>query len=301
MSSNRHGAQPVPVGSSAASRWIPRVPTELPSEQLGPWSVVDAPRRVPEAPDGARAMAQGTLTTQTVVPVVGVEGGAGRTTVTRLVGRAAVEVRGATATAAVDAVPLWGGLTAAVVGHGGSCLTVDDIADMTWPPDDPVEEILAGGFALDGALPTLMGGPSPWAGSATALGVATAVRRLAGMVEVVLVDTVADPLSSPVGELVTDCHTTPIWVCTATRAGIWGAAEAINYLEKCMAGTIVRSVIAVVGHRRWWPAEAKAAEMQLVGSGYEVIRVPFASDPLRSQRCAEAAVRLLAGIVTRSC
>jgi hypothetical protein len=302
LAANLHGAQPVPVSGIASAHWISREPATDLSQQLCAVPESSSRSHIPEDRREARTIASRPLSAPSIVPVVGVEGGAGRTTVTRLLGRAAVEARGLAAVAAVDAVPLWGGLTAAVAEAEADSarLTIDDVLTMAWPPREPVEEVLAEGFAHDGTLPTLTSGSSPWAGRATALDVGSAVRRLADVVELSLVDTVADPLTTPVGELVMDDATTPIWVCRATRAGLWGVAEAIAYIGKCVDGIVARSVIAVVGHGRRWPAEAKAAETQLLGSGYEIIRMPFALDPMRSQRCANAAMRLLASVVTRA-
>jgi MinD-like ATPase involved in chromosome partitioning or flagellar assembly len=243
-------------------------------------------------------MALGPLRQWATVPVVGIEGGAGRTTVTYLIGQAFMTVRKARV-AAVDAVPLWGGLTSGAEGSDG--LTVRDVAAMTWPPPAPVEQLLEEGLAPSGQLPIVISSAPRGLGRVDPDTVDLAVRRVSALVALTLIDTVADVLSSPTRQLIMSARTTPVRVCTATRDGLWGVNEAITYLEKLGADNVVaRSVIAVVGHQRRWPRAAAAAETQLTGRGPEIIRLPFSTVPLHNRRGSRAAVRLLAAVVARS-
>jgi hypothetical protein len=298
MTIHLHGARPVPVSSSAPTRWADNAlddTGELPLRALA------EPLAVPRVPADYREvvqMALGPLRQWATVPVVGIEGGAGRTTVTYLIGQAFMAVRKARV-AAVDAVPLWGGLTSGAEGSDG--LTVHDVAAMTWPPPAPVEQLLDEGLAPNWQLPTVISSAPRELGRVDPESVDLAVRRVSALVELTLVDTVADVLSSPTRQLIMSDRTAPVWVCTATRDGLWGVNEAITYFEKLDAENLVaRSVIAVVGHQRRWPRAAAAAETQLTGRGLEIIRIPFSTVPLHNRRGSRAAVRLLAAVVARS-
>jgi MinD-like ATPase involved in chromosome partitioning or flagellar assembly len=300
MTIHLHGAQPVPVTGAAPARWSP---AGVDDTGEIPLRAIAEPTAVPRVPDDRREvvkMALRPLRQWATVPIVGVEGGAGRTTVTRLLGRAFMTVRKAKL-AAVDAVPLWGGLTAAVARPAGTGMTVQDVAAMEWPPQMPVEQLLTDGFAGDGPVRTVTSRSFAQAGWANSDELDLCVRRVSALVDLTLVDTVADPLSSPARTFITNDRTTPVWVCTATRDGLWGVGEAIAFLERRGAANLAaRSVVAMVGHHRRWPREAAAAEAQLTGHGLEIIRVPFSTDPLHNRRCWQAGVRLLAAVVARS-
>jgi hypothetical protein len=301
MTVHLHGAQPVPVNGATPAQWTKAGRTDGTAELR--LRALAQPAAVPRVSKDQREvvqMALGPLRQWATAPIIGVEGGAGRTMVTRLLGRAFMTLRGGRL-AAVDAVPLWGGLTAAVATPNGGGWTVHDVAAMEWPPQMPVEQLLETGFTGDGPMPTVMSQSLAEGGWANPELVDLAVRRVSAFVDLTLVDTVADPLSSTVRKFIISERTTPVWVCTATRNGLWGVGEAISFFERVGAENLVtRSVIAVVGHRRRWSAEAAAAEVQLTGRGLEIIRVPFSRDPLHSRRCAQAGVRLLAAVVTRS-
>jgi hypothetical protein len=180
-------------------------------------------------------------------------------------------------------------------------LTVQDVAAMEWPPQLPVEQLLNDRLAGDGPVPTVTSRSASKDGWANSDELDLCVRRVSALVDLTLVDTLADPLSIPIRELVEMQRTTPVWVCTATRDGLWRVSEAITVLQKLGAQDLIaRSVVAVVGHVRRWPRDAAAAETQLSGRGLEVIRFRCSSDPLRSRRCARSAVRLVAAVVARS-
>lgn len=297
--SSVYGARPVPVASSAPAGWAPLA---RPQDALGRLRAAAAPVAVPRLTDDdahTLQLALGPLRSYATAPVVGVEGGAGRTTVARLLGRAFASIRKAPV-AAVDAVPLWGGLSAALAGAGGGW-SVNDVAAMRWSPPLPNFEILQTALAPDGPVPTVTSPPASRATWSSAAASLEAIRRVSTMVDLTVVDTVADPLSDPVRQLIWTTRTTPVWVCTATREGLWGVGEAISYYEKLGAQDVAaRSLVAVVGHRRRWPAEAAAAEVQLTGRGLEVVRVPRSASPLTDRSCARAGLRLLAAVATRS-
>jgi hypothetical protein len=301
MTNQLQGARPVPVSGTSPAQWTDTCLTDDTGELR--LRAVAEPVALPRVPDDYREAVQialRPLRQWATAPVVGVEGGAGRTTVTRLLGRAFTTVRGGKV-AAVDAVPLWGGLTAAVAGAAGGKMTVQDVAAMEWPPQVDVDQLLEARFAPDGPMPAVSSSSPVRAGWANPETVDLAVRRVSALVDLTLVDTVADPLRSPVRGVIIEERTTPVWVCTATRDGLWGVAEAITFFEKLGAENLVaRSVIAVVGHRRRWPATAAAAEVQLTGRGLEIFRVPFSRDPLHDRRCGQAGACLLAAIVARS-
>lgn len=297
--SSLYGARPVPVASSGPAGWAPLTRPDDVFEQL---RAAPAPVAVPRLTDDdadTLQLALGPLRSYATAPVVGVEGGAGRTTVARLLGRACASVRKAPV-AAVDAVPLWGGLSAALAGAGGGW-SVNDVATMRWSPPLPNFEVLQTALATDGPVPTVTSSPASRATWSSAAASLEAIRRVSTMVDLTVVDTVADPLNDPVRQLIWSPHTAPVWVCTATRGGLWGVSEAIAYYEHLGALDLGgRSVIAVVGHRRRWPTEAAAAEVQLTGRGLEVVRVPCSASPLTDRKCARARLRLLAAVVARS-
>lgn len=306
MTLQLHGARPVPVDATAPTRWTAAAPSAHPSDRYAepPLRAMHQPTTIPRVPDDHAEvvqMALGPLRQWATTPVVGLEGGAGRTTVTRLLGRAFATIR-KSKLAAVDAVPLWGGLTAAVTNpEAGAAWTVHDLAATTWPPPVPVDQLLAAGFAADGPVPTLPSSPPGKHGWPSPAVIDEAIRRASAIVELTLIDTVADPASAPVREMIGQPRITPVWVCTATQAGLWCVGEAISFLEHLGADHLAaRSVIAAVAHHRHWPATAAAAEVQLTGRGLEIIRIPYSHNPLDDHRCARAANRLLAAVVARS-
>lgn len=297
MTRSLYGARPVPVNGIAPVHWA--APTMDASEY--PQLSASVPRatipRVPHDHSEVVRMALRPLRQWATAPIVGVEGGAGRTTVTRLLGRAFAAVRKGKVVA-IDAVPLWGGLTAAIANT--SSWTVEDIAAMTWPPTVPVDHLLESSFSADGPIPTVTTyAPErvSWVDDEARL---VAVGRVSALVDLTLVDTVADPLSRSSLSLIMTARTTPVWVCSATRGGLWGVGEAISFFERLGAENLVqRSVIAAVGRSRGWPAEAAAAEAQLTGRGLEILRVPCSKDPLHDRKCLHAGVRILAATVAR--
>ena len=293
-----HGARPVPV-TAAAPRWTTIAAPDENTRWSPPVATAGATPRVPDDRAQAVQLALGPLRQWATTPVVGVQGGAGRTTVTRLLGRAFTTVRKAKI-AAVDAAPLWGGLTAALAGDLTAGWTVRDLAASPWPPRMPAEQLLQTAFTADGPVPTVCGAPAR-AGWPNPKVIDEAVRRASALVDLTLVDTVADPASAPVRDWIWQPRITPVWVCPATRAGLWGVGEAISFFEQLGAPQLTaRSVVAVVAHRRHWPAEAAAAETQLTGRGLEIIRIPHSAKPLDDRRCEHAAIRLLAAVVARS-
>jgi hypothetical protein len=167
----------------------------------------------------------------------------------------------------------------------------------------PIEQLLEADLACDGRLPVVSSwSPRGSAGLVQAEMIDLAVRRVSALVDLTIVDTLADPLRSPIRDLIESQRATPVWVCTATRDGLWGVNEAITFFQELGAQNLIaRSVIAVVGHRRRWLRDAAAAQTQLTGRGLEIIRVPFSRDPLHRGRCARSAERMLAAVVARSC
>src|SRR5207249_4316249 len=128
-----------------------------------------------------------------------------------------------------------------------------------------------------------------------------AIGRISSLARLSFVDTVADVAGSPAGDLIRDPTSTVVWVCSATRGGLWGIAEALTYYRAVGAEHIARrSAVAVVGGRRRWPADAAAAEAQIAGLGVETVRFGHCDRPLTDSGCRDAADRLLAAVVARS-
>lgn len=292
-SSTEHGARPVPLSKAAAT--FATVERGNGSGALQPVELRAPISRLPDDRAAVLQIARGPLREAAVVPVVGCEGGAGRTTVTRLVAEAFRGVR-KEVPVIVDAVPMWGGMTACADRPGDYCPA--DVAAMPWPI--PAEDLPRMLTAVSG-IPTLPG-PSPIRGivcdPATIL---TAVDRIAMIAELTLVDTVADVSGSPARDLIWSRASALIWVASATRPGIWGIAEVLTYFRALGAEQIARrSVVAVIGPHRRWPADAAAAEAQLAGLGVETVRLPRSPKPLADAGCRTGAERLLAAIVARS-
>jgi hypothetical protein len=169
---------------------------------------------------------------------------------------------------------------------------------MSWPIAPSVLPKLM--TTIDGV--PLLAGPSPARGvPADPPGTLTAIRRIASLARLTFVDTVADAGGAPAADLIRDPASTVVWVSSATRPGLWGIAEALTYYRAVGASDIARrSVVAVVGGGRRWPADAAAAEAQLAGLSVETVRIPHSSRPLKDGRCRAAAERLLAAVVARS-
>lgn len=292
-----HGARPVPM-HGPPSPFTP-IPTQIADPSLQPVTGMAGPAAAAGDPAALLAAARRPLRYGATVAVVGREGGAGRTTITRLLAQAYRAVRGEAAVA-VDAVPLWGGLTAAADRRGEYSLA--ELAAMPWPPpsDYPPPVMLERGMAHAGDVPVLA---SPLPGTAARVTpriVLEAISRVNTFAGLTIVDTVADPGGSPARRLILAPGTALVWVARATRAGLWGIGEALTHFENLGAAEVVaRSVVAVIGPRHRWPAEAAAAQTQLAGRGVEVIRVPHAANPLTDNRAAAAARQLLAAVVTR--
>jgi len=291
--STEHGARPVPVPSAAAPFTVVRADDA--EDGLRPAVPRD---EVPPLDDNRRALLE--LARQPVrrgatVPVVGWEGGAGRTTITRLLAGAFAHLRGEDPVI-VDAVPMWGALSAGADRPAEYCPS--DVAAMSWPIAPSVLPKLM--TTIDGV--PLLAGPSPARGvPADPPATLTAIRRIASLARLTFVDTVADAGGAPAADLIRDPASTVVWVSSATRAGLWGIAEALTYYRAVGASDIARrSVVAVVGGGRRWPADAAAAEAQLAGLSVETVRIPHSSRPLKDGRCRAGAERLLAAVVARS-
>jgi hypothetical protein len=285
-----HGARPVPIGTEpAAFDQIERAD----DARLRPLQP-DGPPPIPLEDDAIHRVARGPIRPRAGVVIAGREGGAGRTTVTRLLGIAFLDER-RERPLAVDAVSLWGGLSAAVDARGR--LTVPDLARMRWPE---MTRKLGPELSAAGRLPVLTGDP-PARGCASQPGeLRTAVRRARGFVPLTLVDTVADPAAQPARDLIRERDSVVIWVCSASREAVWGVGEAVSYFESLGPDRIVQRSIAVIRGTSWrWPPDAAAAEAQLSGRGVEVVRLPRSSHPLTDPRCGKAALRVLAAIVAR--
>jgi hypothetical protein len=150
-------------------------------------------------------------------------------------------------------------------------------------------------------LPTLTG-PSPARGVLSEpRTMLTAIDRVAKLARLTFVDTVADVAGSPTRDLIRSPNATVVWVASATRTGVWGIAEALTYYRAIGAEDIARrSVVAIIGGRRHWPADAAAAEAQLAGLGVETVRVPHSAKPLTDSKGRPSIERLLAAVVLRS-
>lgn len=293
-----HGARPVPMHGQPAP--FTRIPTQVANPRLRPVNGMAAPATALAGdPAALLAAARRPLRSGATVAVVGREGGTGRTTITQLLAQAYWAVRGEVAVA-IDAVPLWGGLTAAADRRGEYSLA--ELAAMPWPPpgDYPPPVLLERGLAHAGEVAVLA---SPLPGTAarvTPRMVLEAISRVNTFAGLTVIDTVADPGGSPTRRLILTPGTALVWVARATRAGLWGIGEALTHFESLGAGDVVaRSVVAAIGPRHRWPAEAAAAQTQLTGRGIEVIRVPQAANPIADSRAAAAARHLLAALVTR--
>lgn len=291
--SSEYGARPVPLTTAAST--FAAVERGNGHAPLQPVELRTPIARLPDDHAAVLEIARGPLREAAIVPVVGCEGGAGRTTVTRLIAGAFRDARG-DVPVIVDAVPMWGGMTACADRPGDYCPA--DVASMPWPipaPDLPRMLTAVGG------IPTLPG-PSPIRGivcdPATIL---TAVDRIAMVATLTLVDTVADVSGSPARDLIWSRASALVWVASATRPGIWGIAEVLTYFRTLGADQIARrSVVAVIGPHRRWPADAAAAEAQLAGLGVETVRLPRSPKPLSDGGCRKGAMRLLAAVVARS-
>ena len=288
-----HGARPVPLANALPT--FAAVTAVDGPDSLHP---IELPAPIPTLPDehGAiHGLARLPIRPAAVVPVVGCEGGAGRTTVTRQLAEMFRELRGEHAFV-VDAVPMWGGMTACA-DQRGEC-SAADVATMPWPVS---RDELVRSLASARGVPILPS-PAPTRGVVCdPVRLLAAVQRLASIAPMTFVDTVADVGASPTRDLVSDPSSTVIWVASATRSGVWGIAEALVYFQALGAEQITaRSIAAVVGGRRRWPGEAAVAEAQLAGLGVATLRIPHSRTPLADGRCRTAAERLLAAVVTRS-
>jgi MinD-like ATPase involved in chromosome partitioning or flagellar assembly len=291
--SAEHGARPVPVANSAAPFTV--VSPGQPGDRLQPAEAHEPIRPIPDDQRAVLQIARGPLRRGAIVPVVGWEGGAGRTTVTRALAAAFRRVRGEDPVV-IDAVPMWGALTAAADQPGE--YSAADLATMAWPiPPAVMPRLLT---TVDG-LPTLVG-PAPGRGVLSEpRTLLTAVDRMAKLARLTFIDTVADIAGSPNRDLIRNPSAAVVWVASPTRAGLWGVAEALTYYRAIGAEHVARrSVVAIVGGKRHWPADAAAAEAQLTGLGVETVRVPHSAKPLTDSRCRPSFERMLAAVVLRS-
>lgn len=291
--SAEHGARPVPVANAATPFTV--VEPRIGRDRLQP---VEPPEPIWRLPDDHGVVLEAAcrpLRRGAIASVVGREGGVGRTTITRALAAAFRRVRGEDPVA-VDAVPMWGALSAAADRPGQYCPA--DVAAMPWPIPPPVMSRLL--TTVDG-LPTLVG-PAPGRGVLSdPSALLTAVDRMAKLARLTIVDTVADVAGSPARELIRNSSSAVVWVVSATRAGLWGVAEALTYYRAIGAEHVDRrSVVAIVGRRRHWPPAAAAAEAQLTGLGVETVRLPHSLKPLTDSRWRSGVERLLAAVVLRS-
>ncbi|HEY7048421.1 MAG TPA: hypothetical protein VH373_14475 [Jatrophihabitantaceae bacterium] len=290
--STEHGARPVPVANAAAPFTV--VSPGPPADRLQPAEASGPIRPIPDEHRAVIQIARGPVRRGAIVPVVGWEGGAGRTTVTRALAAAFRRVRGEDPVV-VDAVPMWGALTAAADQPGE--YSAAEVATMPWPiPPAVMPRLLT---TVDG-LPTLVG-PAPGRGVLSEpRTLLAAVDRMAKLARLTFVDTVADIAGSPNRDLIRNPSAAVVWVASATRAGLWGIAEALTYYRAIGAEQVARrSVVAIVGGKRHWPADAAAAEAQLTGLGVETVRVPHSAKPLTDSKCRPSFDRLLAAVVVR--
>ncbi len=291
--STEHGARPVPLPNAAAPFTV--VAQANGHDALRPAELRGPVAPLPEGRPALLELARRPVRRGAIVPVVGWEGGVGRTTVTRMLAAAFADIRGEDPLI-VDAVPMWGALTAGADQVGEFCAA--DLAAMPWPIPPAVLPRL---MTTIGGMP-LLPGPSPIRGMlADPAALLTAVARISSIARLTFVDTVADVAGSPTGDLLRDPSSSVVWVASATRAGLWGIAEALTYFRVAGAEHIARrSVVAVVGGRRHWPPDAAAAEAQVAGLGVETVRVPHSAKPLTDSRCRASAERLLAAVVARA-
>jgi MinD-like ATPase involved in chromosome partitioning or flagellar assembly len=291
--STEHGARPVPLPNAATSFTV--VPHANGHDTLRPSELRGPVEPIPDDRGALLELARRPVRRGALVPVVGWEGGTGRTTITRLLATAFARLRGEDPVI-VDAVPMWGGLTANADQTGEFCAA--DVASMSWPASP---DVMARLMTTIDAMP-LLPGPSPVRGMlADPAALLTAVGRISSIARLTFIDTVADVAGAPGGDLLRHPSSSVVWVASASRAGLWGVAEALTYYRAVGAKHIARrSVVAVVGGRRHWPADAAAAEAQIAGLGVETVRFPHSGKPLTDSRCRASAERLLAAVIARA-
>lgn len=291
--SAEHGARPVPVANAASPFTV--VSPGSPGDALHP---VEASQPLVPLPDDAQALLElirQPLRRGVIVPVVGWQGGLGRTTITRALAQEFRRLR-AEDPVAVDAVPMWGALTAAADRAGE--YSVADLAAMPWPPP---REVMSRLLTTVGGVPTLTGPPPGRGVVSEPRALLAAVDRMAKLARLTFVDTVADIAGSPTRDLIANPNAVVVWVASATRAGLWGVAEALTYYQAIGVPHVApRSVVAIIGGRRHWPADAAAAEAQLTGLGVETVRVAHSAKPLFDSKLRPALDRVLAAVVLRS-
>lgn len=291
--SAEHGARPVPVANAAAPFTV-----VSPGPVPDPLHPVQASRPLVPLPEDAHALTdliRQPLRRGVIVPVVGWQGGLGRTTITRALAASFRRVRGEDPVA-VDAVPVWGALSTAA-DHPGD-YSAGDVASMPWPPPREVMPRLL--TTVDG-VPTLPGPPPARGVLSEPSAVLAAVDRMAKLARLTFVDTVADIAGSPTRDLIRNQNAVVVWVASATRVGLWGIAEALTYYAAIGASDVApRSVVAIIGGRGRWHADAAAAEAQLTGLGVETVRVPYSAKPLSDSKMRPAVDRILAAVVLRA-
>ncbi|HEY3632628.1 MAG TPA: hypothetical protein VGL21_17115 [Jatrophihabitantaceae bacterium] len=291
--SPEHGARPVPVAKAAAPFSVVSA-----GPAADPLHAVQGSHPVVPLPADGHALIElvrQPLRRGVIVPVVGWQGGLGRTTITRALAATFRRIRGEDPVA-VDAVPMSGALTAAA-DHPADYSAVD-LAAMPWPPPREVMPRLL--TTVDG-VPTLTGPPPARGVLAEPPALLTAVDRMAKLARLTFVDTVADIAGAPTRDLIRNPNGVVVWVASATRVGLWGIAEALTYYRAIGAADVApRSVVAIIGGRGRWHADAAAAEAQLAGLGVETVRVPYSAKPLSDSKVRPAVDRLLAAVVLRA-
>jgi MinD-like ATPase involved in chromosome partitioning or flagellar assembly len=290
--SAEHGARSVPVSTTTTQFTLVTAAPE--PDPLPP---VQPPDRLAPLPDQHRhvlALARRPVRGEAIVPIIGSEGGIGRTTITRALAAAFRRIRGEDPVL-IDAVPISGALTAAA--DQPTDYSVADLATMPWPiPPADLPPMLN---TVDG-LPTLTSADPARGVLNQPRTLLTAVTRIATLAPLALIDTVADVAGSPNRELVRNHNAALVWVASASRAGLWGIAEALTYHQAIGAQQVAqRSVLAVIGNHRRWPADAAAAEAQLTGIGVQTVRIPRSAKPLSDPNCQPSIDRLLAAVIQR--
>jgi MinD-like ATPase involved in chromosome partitioning or flagellar assembly len=295
VSDRAHGAAPVAVragigGTFRAVEYAPPADV-VPAAAMGP-----AVPAVPAAIADARAMAAAGVLGFCPVPVLGIEGGAGRTTVCRMVTRASAALRAAGDVVCLDAVPLWGRLTAEVNVWGPA--TVTTLAEHRLVPEQWMSVL-----SSSAGVPVLPG-PRPGTGAvSSSQQVLDALDALSPAARLVLVDTAADPTSGVPSVLLAGDGPVVV-VATGSRAGVWGVQQLLEYCTRAGVRHIHRRVVVVVRGKGWrWPAEALAAVEQLRGLGVETVRVPYIrglDETKPPRKVADAGERALAAVIARA-
>jgi MinD-like ATPase involved in chromosome partitioning or flagellar assembly len=287
-----HGARPVPVSTATAQF---TVVTAAPEPD--PLPTLQPPDRLAPLPDDHHQvldLARRPVRSEAIVPIIGSQGGIGRTTITRALAAAFRHVRGEDPVL-VDAVPISGALTAAA--DQPTDYSAADLATMPWPISPAALPLRLN--AVDG-LPALTSADPAGGLLNQPRTLLTAITRIATLAPLTLIDTVADTAGSPTRELIRNPNAALVWVASASRTGLWSIGQTLTYHHAIGAQQVAqRSVLAIIGNHRRWPADAAAAEAQLTGVGMQTVRVPRCTKPLSDPNCQPSIQRLLAAVIQR--